>query len=353
MRGIADGASVSQDEARALLEPLTRYSGIILAVSGGPDSTALMGLCAGLKSDPGFPDISDSGFPDIIVATIDHGLRPESPDEAAGVAVLANALGLEHITLHWHGDKPATGLQEAARIARYGLLGKLMHERGAEAIALAHTLDDQAETVLMRLARGSGLRGLGGMQPATKRDGMLLLRPLLGVPKSRLITTCEARGWPFFRDPSNDSARFLRPRLRRLLPALAEEGLTAERLASFARRAMRADQSLTGAAARALAAAKIVSLNKNNSREAYMATIFLDQGEEIALRMVENLIRRCTSGVKEPLSLERLEALVARLFAAIRASDTFHGTLGGAKISFSKGVVTVRLAPLRRKMPLR
>jgi tRNA(Ile)-lysidine synthase len=130
---------------------------LVLAVSGGPDSTALMVLaarwCERLKSGP-----------TLTAVTIDHGLRAESAREAAAVGRLAHQLGLVHRTLRWTGKKPSTGLQEAARTARYRLLAKAARETGATHILTAHTLDDQAETVLIRLTRGSGLTGLGGMQ---------------------------------------------------------------------------------------------------------------------------------------------------------------------------------------------
>ncbi len=214
--GSSPDTSLGQAESAALLKPWigpgTAYRGAVLAVSGGPDSTALMGCAA--STEPGIP---------FVVATVDHGLRPGSAAEADEVAGLAARLGLKHRILAWTGPKPAARLQEAARAARYRLLAELARETGADLVLTAHTLDDQAETVLMRLCAGSGPAGLSGMAPARTLVGLTLGRPFLNVPKTRLVATCEERGWPFVRDPSNADPRFGRVRLRRLLPLLAEE----------------------------------------------------------------------------------------------------------------------------------
>ena len=160
---IADEA-VRDEEASALFSGLEDLRGLVLAVSGGSDSTALLVIAArwaeGLEKRRKQP-------PKLLAVTVDHGLRPESAREAAAVKRLARRLGVPHRTLHWRGEKPKTGLQEAARIARYRLLAEAAARAGYEHILTAHTLDDQAETVLFRLARGSGLTGLAGMAPAS------------------------------------------------------------------------------------------------------------------------------------------------------------------------------------------
>src|SRR5262249_22739030 len=159
---------------------LHHFSPLILAVSGGPDSTALMVLAARWRGR--------AKSPRFIAVTIDHGLRKESKREAKAVEKLATKLGIEHRTLEWTGRKPKTGLQEAARMARYRLLAKAAKEVGAGYVLTAHTLDDQAETVLFRMARGSGISGLAGMyqtwpMPVEEGIGTYLLRPLLAIPK--------------------------------------------------------------------------------------------------------------------------------------------------------------------------
>jgi len=149
----AETAPVSAAELRSLFSELDHLPALVLAVSGGPDSTALMLLAArwrkALKKKPA-----------LMAVTVDHGLRKEAKRETAAVAKLARKLGLRHRTLRWTGAKPKTGLQEAARAARYRLLADAAHELGASHVLTAHTLDDQAETVLMRMSRGSGISGV-------------------------------------------------------------------------------------------------------------------------------------------------------------------------------------------------
>src|SRR5262245_25622789 len=187
---------ISASEAKTLFSALQAIPVIVLAVSGGPDSTALMLLAARWRD-------SLKTKPKLVAVTIDHGLRKESRHEAASVARLANKLKIDHRTLRWSGRKPPTGLQEAARLARYRLLHDAARKAGATHIVTAHTLDDQAETVLIRMSRGSGLTGLGAMQKISLVPGdgrekvaggndVYLARPLLDVPKARLIATLRA-----------------------------------------------------------------------------------------------------------------------------------------------------------------
>ena len=235
-----DEEPVSAAEARSLFSGLSNAPALILAVSGGPDSTALMWLAARWR------DRLKRG-PQLIAVTVDHGLRPESKKEAKAVAALARTLGVEHRTLRWTGAKAATGLQQAARLARYRLLAKAARAAGAIHVLTAHTLDDQAETILFRLTRGSGLTGLAAMgriAPVPGETGVTLVRLLLHIPKSRLVATLRAAGIAFADDPSNRDPRFTRARLRGLMPALAAEGLDAARLMQLARRLRRADAAI-------------------------------------------------------------------------------------------------------------
>src|SRR4051812_14959463 len=173
------------------------------------------------------------------------------------VGKFARQLGVTHRTLHWRGRKPATGLPEAARHARYRLLAGVAKGLGAGTVLTAHTLDDQAETVLIRLTRGSGIGGLGAMARTSRLSGsdgdVALVRPLLNVPKARLVATLRKARIPFAEDPTNRDPRFTRARLRAAMPALEREGLKTERLALLANRARRADQALEAATADAWA----------------------------------------------------------------------------------------------------
>src|SRR3954469_21582783 len=157
MRAI-DQSPVSAPEANALFGDLAASPGLLLAVSGGPDSTALLWLAARW-----YKKLTGKTKTKLTAATVDHGLRKESVREAAAVGKLAKQLGVPHRILKWTGAKPKSGTQQSARRARYGLLAQAAKAAGAGHILTAHTVDDQAETVLMRMARGSGLGGLSGM----------------------------------------------------------------------------------------------------------------------------------------------------------------------------------------------
>ncbi|MFS8037463.1 tRNA lysidine(34) synthetase TilS [Xanthobacter sp. AM11] len=337
----ADGTEpIAEGELAGLFAGFLHHPCILIAVSGGPDSTALLHLAArwrALRADG----------PALFAATVDHGLRAASTGEAEAVGHAASRLRIPHHTLAWSGAKPERGIQEAARDARYGLLAAAARETGATALALAHTLDDQAETVLFRLARGSGLSGLAGMQGASVRDGLVLLRPFLAVPKARLVATLQRDGITFVQDPSNQDARFARPRLRALAPALAVEGLDAGRLARLARRMARADAALE--AATDTAAARL-----GRAPEASGKPVTLDlEGfgalpEEIALRLLGRAV--AAVGSEGPVELAKLEALLEALKgAAGRAPAPFRRTLAGALVTVRNGMLTVETAPPRRE----
>ncbi|TNC08665.1 tRNA lysidine(34) synthetase TilS [Methylobacterium terricola] len=285
----------------------------------------------------------------LLVATIDHGLRPGSAAEAAGVAGLAARLGLPHRTLAWSGRKPTAGLQEAARSARYGLLAGLAAEAGADLVLTAHTLDDQAETVLMRLCAGSGPAGLAGMAPARPLDGLTLARPFLSIAKARLVATCEARGWPYVRDPSNTDPRFGRARLRRLLPLLAEEGLTADRLERLAGRLRRDETALAAAAADALRDLRRVD-PRGDGRLILEGADLAALPEAVALRAVGLAVASLREvAAAPPVRLERLErALLDALLPALRAGTPCRRTLAGLLLTADGGRLTLAPAPPRR-----
>jgi len=178
---------------------------LALGVSGGADSLALVLLAHQWAEALGGS---------VLALTVDHRLRPGSSDEAAQVAVWLGARGIPQRTLVWDGPKPHAGIQDAARRARYHLLEQACRAAGILHLAVAHTLDDQRETQGMRAAHGSGADGLAGIPAMRELTWVRLLRPLLAVPKARLIATCKAAGQPWFEDPSNRDPRFERARWR-------------------------------------------------------------------------------------------------------------------------------------------
>jgi tRNA(Ile)-lysidine synthase len=286
------------------------------------------------------------GRPSCLVATVDHALRPESAGEAAFVARQAARLGFAHRTLVWTGEKPKTGVQEAAREARYRLLVEAAREVSASHVVTAHTLDDQAETVLMRLSRGSGLSGLAGMRPERDRQGIRHARPLLDVPKSMLLDLCREQGWPFVNDPSNANERFARVRWRRIMPLLAAEGLTAERLARLAERAAQADEALDAKAQESLeqAAPRI-----DEGCIAFQAGILASEPFEIALRVLGLALARIGLGL-ENSRLQRLEACTERLRGAVREGEGLRLTVAGALVRLDRsGWIAVGPEPPRHR----
>jgi tRNA(Ile)-lysidine synthase len=335
-----DDRPVSAEEAEALFAGLSDDGGLLVAVSGGPDSVALLALLAEWAG--GIPC-----RPALAAATVDHRLRAASRGEAEAVAGLCGRLGVPHLILDWDGPKPRTGIQQAARTARYRLLSEEAGRLGGATLVTAHTLDDQAETLLMRMAHGSGPAGLGGMRARTQRDGVVLARPLLGIAKTRLIATVRARGLPAIDDPSNADPRFERVRWRRLMPELAQAGLSAPRLGTLAARLRRMDEALSQRANQ-LAAELIVP--------AASGALGLDFGrlvrepDEIGMRLLARAVASVAPDDDGWLRLERLEACFQALRAATVAQTAMTRTLSGCLIVLSRrGVAVVRREQPRRR----
>ncbi len=316
---------------------------ILLAVSGGVDSVALMGLAARWARRTGAP------LP--AVASVDHGLRPDSAGETAGVAEKAAALGLEAATLRWDGPRPASALQASARAARYGLLSIHARAIGADALATAHTQDDQAETLLMRLAAGSGLAGMAGMRAEGLTGGLPHLRPLLGMPKARLAATCRHHRWTWIEDPSNGDPRFARARWRALMPLLAEQGLDAEALARFARRAAEAEDALDALSQAELARCRCPAAEGASIDGRALAA----QPRAVAVRMLARLIAETAPKAPDVAPdhgarLGRVEDCALAIAEAVRRGRPLRRTLGGMLLTLgADGVLACRPEPQRRR----
>lgn len=330
---------IAADEIGTLFSSFGDRAGVVLAVSGGADSTALMVLASRWRLA--------GGATPLFVATVDHGLRDGSRADCDAVLDHAARLGLPARCLQWLGEKPGTRIQERAREARYGLLADAALASGADTIATAHTLHDQAETVMMRLARGSGPDGLAAMRARTPRGPLLHLRPLLATPRARLVATLVEAGAPWIEDPSNQDPRFERTRIRRLAAMLAPAGLDAGRLGRLAARAGRAADALDAMACTAFGA-----MSAGSGAELRLdGGLWLLEPGEIRLRVLRLALEAARGvGRAYPLRLERLEALSDAVTLALSRAMPLRRTIGGLVVHVDRGgTVTFAAEKPRRR----
>ncbi len=353
-----DNSPISAQEAKRLFADWRGVPAIVLAVSGGPDSIALMWLAARWRR-------ALARGPRLIAVTVDHGLRPGAAAEAREVKRLARSLDLPHRTLRWTGPKPRTGLPAAARAARYRLLAQAARASDATHILTAHTRDDQAETLLMRMLRGSGIAGLAAMARESERDGLVLARPFLDISKSQLIATLRKAKVGFAEDPTNRDTSFTRPRLRTLMPVLAAEGGDTRNLVRLASRLARANAAvevLVDGAERYLALRDRQALHSGFNAEtfdagrldakSFDAKAFAAMPDEIRLRLLQRVIDRI--GHEGPAELGKVEALLSALDLAGAENNAgrrprLKQTLAGALISLIDGRIRIEPAPPRRR----
>ncbi len=287
-----------------------------VGVSGGADSLALVYL---------MQEWAQQKHKRIVALTVNHGLRPEAGAEAEYVAKLMKKAKIEHHILLWQGEKPENGVEEAAREARYALLGDWCAAHGVKSLVIAHHRRDQAETFLMRLQRGSGVDGLSGMAPVSFRGELRIMRPLLETNPEELRDYLKKRNIRWVEDPSNGSDDYLRVRIRKLLPELEEKiGLTTERLSATAVRMGRVRDYLDKQSEKF-----IRSHGKSWSDCAYSLSYgdFSSLHEEIALRVLSGLLKKVGNRIYAP----RLDDL-QRLYLALREDDYRTRTLSGCEI---------------------
>ncbi|VAV87410.1 tRNA(Ile)-lysidine synthetase [hydrothermal vent metagenome] len=318
-----DSLHLSPLEFSELMAPMGCSAGenLAAAVSGGADSLALTLMLGEWCRNH---DIS------LTALTVDHGLRTEAAAEARQVADWLKHYDIAHVTLTWDGDKPHSNIQDQARRARYKLMGEWCRSHGVGQLFLGHHQDDQAETFLIRLFRGSGVDGLAAMKPQAafpvSLPGMdTVCRPLLTVPKDRLKATLRHMGQAWIDDPSNEDVSYTRIKVRNLLAESGIEGLSVDRMAGTAARMGRVQSllmSLTADLER-----EAVTCFPEGYAEVAIAPL-ISAHEEIALRCLAALLRRISGGTYAP-RLTRLEALYGRL----RAGDFAGQTLGGCLIS--------------------
>lgn len=307
-----------------------------VAVSGGGDSMALLLLLDAWAGETGRA---------IAAVTVDHGLRAGSPAEAAAVAELCAQRGVPHETRRWTGWDGRGNLQDRARRARRGLIADWARARGIGAVALGHTLEDQAETFLLRLARGSGVDGLSAMAAVAAAEGVTWLRPLLDLRRADLRAWLTAAGVAWAEDPRNADPAFDRVRARAALRPLAELGLGAARLAATAARMARARAALEQAT-RELAG-RCLTIGPAGD-------VALDPGPiaaaplDLRLRLLAGALCWVSGAGYRP----RLAALEAAL-AAIEARRLGLGiTLHGCVLRPARGGVAIRREPARVAPPV-
>jgi len=324
--GAALGA-VSAAEFASLMAPLGPFEPaplLAVAVSGGADSMALTLLAHNWAAARGGA---------IAALTVDHRLRPAAAAEAAQVCAWLQPRGIAHRVLVRESTLPEHGVQAGARAARYRLLEAWCRSAGILHLLVAHHREDQAETVLLRLARGSGLDGLAGMAAIAEREDCRLVRPLLSVPRRRLVATLQVMGQDWVEDPSNQNGAYARVRVRQAAHALAELGLDADRLSGTASRLGRARAALEGAVAALLA--KTATIHPAGFARLDLGAL-RRAPEEIGLRALAAVLT-LVGGEAYPPRLERLE----RLFGELPQGLGGGRTLGGCRILPRRGGVLV------------
>ncbi len=311
--------------AFAPYEPQPRLAA---AVSGGADSLALAVL---------LQDWARACGGGLVGLVVDHRLRAGSGAEARAVAARLAGLGLESHVLRRPGSRPRANVQAVAREARYALLTSWCARHAILHLVLGHQREDQAETLLLRLGRGSGLEGLAGMAPLVELPQLRLLRPLLDVPRDRLRATLRARGIAWTEDPSNRDPAHARVRMRDLAPRLAREGLSAPRLAKTAAHLARARAALEDAVSGLLAHAAV----PDPAGFVWLdPAVFEDAPEEVRLRALARALMTVSGGAYPPrlASLERLESRVTG--GLMRGA-----TLGGCRVLPRRGRVLLVREP--------
>lgn len=332
-------ASLTAADFASRLKALHAGPRIAVALSGGADSLALLVLASQW--------VKKSKARYVIAYTVDHGLRKESAAEARQCAAFAKSLGVTHRILRWKGDKPLSGIQAAARAARYDLLAKACQRDAIATLLTAHHLEDQAETFLLRLARGSGVDGLAAMQAITQPEsGLRLLRPFLDVPRETLRAVVTRAGLTPIEDPSNDNQRFDRVKVRRLMSDLSALGLTPLRLADTAANMSRASKALKAVTREVLKSSVVDPAGFIHIDLAVLRAA----PNEIALRALAEMLKDVGGSLYAP----RFEGLIA-IHEAL-GSDVLNKarTLNGCRLVTKRGrlYVTREVSTALRATPV-
>ena len=264
---------------------------LAVAVSGGVDSVCLLCWLARMGLD-------------VVCLHVNHGLRKNAEVETQYVCDLCDKLGIPCKIFYWVGEKPATGLEAAAREARYKFMTDYCHEQGIQILLTAHQADDQIETFLMNLGRGSGLYGLAAMRRVTYRDGVKIVRPLLYVPRTELKNYCDANGIKYFMDEMNEDPHYTRVRIRQNRHLLSEKlGITDARILLAVQNLGRVRDALDEDIGK-----KVLETVENN-RAVFFDSFLFDQAPDIRLKLLGTLIQKIGGDEYQP----RLNSLTSAL----------------------------------------
>ncbi len=255
---------------------MNEFSGqkLAVAVSGGVDSVCLLCWLADMGLHP-------------IALHVNHGLRDVAAAEAQYVQDLCATRGVECHVFEWTGEKPTTGLEAAARTVRYKMMTDFCRENNVDALLVAHQADDQIETFLMNLGRGSGLSGLAAMRPVSVRDGVKIVRPLLNVWRHELKQYCDNNGIKYCTDAMNSDAKYTRVRIRQNRHLMADAlGISDERILLAINNLNRVRDAIE------TNVADLVATVKNGRRAVFLDSFLFDQDDNIRLKFIGTLIQQ-------------------------------------------------------------
>ena len=255
---------------------------LAVAVSGGVDSVCLLCWLAQISAD-------------VVCLHVNHGLRANAEIETQYVRDLCAQLNIPCQIFYWTDDKPVSGLEAAARTARYKFMTDFCRDNSIDALLTAHQADDQIETFLMNLGRGSGLYGLAAMRSITYRDGIKIVRPLLGVPRSELKKYCDENNIKYFTDEMNADPHYTRVRIRQNRHLLSDSlGISDARILLAVQNLGRVRDALDE---------QIADMTRTvveNRRAVFMASFLFDQSPDIRLKLLGTLIQQIGGDEYQP-----------------------------------------------------
>jgi len=337
MRDNLKEIGIGSEKFSELMHPLNTIlhieKKIAVAVSGGADSLGLAILLSGWIKGKNIK---------LHALTVDHDLRVESSIEAKLVAKILKPFGLTHKILKWEGKKPTTKIQEAARNARYALMTEYCLTHKINFLCVAHHGQDQMETILFRLAKGTGLDGASGMRSVqTFENGLTLLRPLLSVSHQDLCNTCIEHGVQWIEDPSNVNNKYARIRIRQVLDTLQREGLTPQRIESFSHRVTSSLELIDFFIDKTY---QDILVNKDIHKIEINFTKFLLIPLDGQVRILKMIIAELKPHKKYPARLEDIERLARSMKIEFKGK-----TLGGCHFKIKKKNLSISLEKLKSK----